>query len=606
MISVRPVAFCCWGLLAFASAEGFSDSRLAEGPPTAAGKSGIQQLITQLGDNQYAVRRHAEEELIRLGPEAFDQLKAAEDAGDLEVAERAQYIIQRMRVEWIRPEDSPEVRRALARYGDLNQSEREKRIGRLSELRDYEGLPALCRIARLEPSPQVARKAALAVLGQKHPADGKLAALAACQQELSSSQRAPVAWIQLWLRELTDQRAALADWDTAIENETALLKEDSPETTQQIVYSLLKRRLDVCNGLGLVDETASALLQIADLFDDEGSFQRHSSSLRWALRWIIEHKRWDVLGQVHEQRHDEIHADPRLLYYMATAVSRSGQSDDGEKLAKTAFEMKGALGDRNFAAAELANLGSVEWAEREYRRVIDEAPVVSKDSLDARQGLAQWLNDREDYKAAADLLSQFLDAMKDDRAARQRLNQELNGNSDISVATSRREYYLACYYETEKQYDKQREALLNAIRFFEEDPDVLIAMYRCQGGDEKFHQETLARIRDMSQKVQQFCDQNPDMPSPHNEWAWLIANTEGDFAKAVEHSLRSLELRPDEPSFLDTLGRCYYAAGDLENAVKSQRRAVELAPHYQVMHRQLALFERELAAKKSGTGLKKE
>ena len=64
----------------------------------------------------------------------------------------------------------------------------------------------------------------------------------------------------------------------------------------------------------------------------------------------------------------------------------------------------------------------------------------------------------------------------------------------------------------------------------------------------------------------------------YNQWAWLVTNTEGDFAQAVQHSLRSLELAPDEPSYLDTLGRCYFAAGDVENAIKSQRKAVELAP----------------------------
>jgi tetratricopeptide (TPR) repeat protein len=592
-----------WFLIAGSAAAVDSNAAVRA---TDASKEAVQKLIAQLGDDQYTIRRHAEEELSRLGPEAFDLLKMAEDAGDLEVAERAHYIIQRMRVEWVHPDDSPEVRRALARYGDLNQAEREKRIARLSELKDFEGLPALCRIARLEPSPEIARKAALAVLAQHPPTDGKLPALAAAKQELSTSQRAPVVWIQLWLRELADRKATLADWNAALESEAALLKEQSPETTQQIVYALLKRRLDVCNELGLVDETTRALLQIADLFDDEGAYQRYSSSMRWALRWVIDHKRWDVLDQVHERRRDQLHGDPKLLYCVASAFARAGRADESEKLATAAFEMRANASDRVLAAAELANLGSVEWAEREYRRVIAEAPVVSKDSLEARQGLATWLNDREDFKGAADLLTEFLDVVKQDRPAMQRLAQELGGNADTTVATSRREFYMACYYEQQKQYDKQREALSRAIRLFEEDPDVLIAMYRSKEADDAFREQTRARIRDMSQKIQTFCDQNPDVPSPHNEWAWLIANTEGDYAKAVEHSLRSLELKPEEPSFLDTLGRCYYAAGDLENAVKSQRRAVELAPHYQVMRRQLAQFERELAAKTNGSTTKKE
>jgi outer membrane protein assembly factor BamD (BamD/ComL family) len=43
------------------------------------------------------------------------------------------------------------------------------------------------------------------------------------------------------------------------------------------------------------------------------------------------------------------------------------------------------------------------------------------------------------------------------------------------------------------------------------------------------------------------------------------------------------------------LGRCYFAAGDLENAIKYQRQAVEKHPQVQVMRRQLAMFEKALA-----------
>ena len=38
--------------------------------------------------------------------------------------------------------------------------------------------------------------------------------------------------------------------------------------------------------------------------------------------------------------------------------------------------------------------------------------------------------------------------------------------------------------------------------------------------------------------------------------------------------------------------RRHFSAGDVENAIKSQRKAVELAPQYQIMRRQLAEFEK--------------
>jgi tetratricopeptide (TPR) repeat protein len=111
----------------------------------------------------------------------------------------------------------------------------------------------------------------------------------------------------------------------------------------------------------------------------------------------------------------------------------------------------------------------------------------------------------------------------------------------------------------------------------------------------------------LAQSFQQEIDADPSEPTAYNQWAWLIGNTEGDYQKAIRYSHRSLELIPPEAGedagagFLDTLGRCYYAAGDYENAVKYQRQAIEKVDYMQVMRRQLALFEKALA-EKQGAG----
>jgi hypothetical protein len=66
--------------------------------------------------------------------------------------------------------------------------------------------------------------------------------------------------------------------------------------------------------------------------------------------------------------------------------------------------------------------------------------------------------------------------------------------------------------------------------------------------------------------------------------------------------LRELPRYIDTPgrraSFLDTLGRCYCSVGDYEKAIESQRAAVKLIPHMQVMQRQLKFFESQYAKKK--------
>jgi tetratricopeptide (TPR) repeat protein len=171
------------------------------------------------------------------------------------------------------------------------------------------------------------------------------------------------------------------------------------------------------------------------------------------------------------------------------------------------------------------------------------------------------------------------------------------GPASLNSIAARREYYRACHAEMQQDFAAQRRHLEEASLKYDADPDILIAMYRSPGADEEFQQRTRAKIAAVTKSFQMQIDEDPDRPSSYNQWAWLVANTEGDQERAVKYSLRSLELSPEEPSYLDTLGRCYYAVGDLENAVKSQRRAIELAPHYQVMQRQLELFEQALAAK---------
>jgi tetratricopeptide (TPR) repeat protein len=76
-----------------------------------------------------------------------------------------------------------------------------------------------------------------------------------------------------------------------------------------------------------------------------------------------------------------------------------------------------------------------------------------------------------------------------------------------------------------------------------------------------------------------------------------VGNTTGDYDEAVRLSQRSLEIRPDYPGYLDTLGRCYYAKGDFENAIKHQSQAVKLDPHSGQIRRQLEFFKKEQAAR---------
>lgn len=579
-------------LAAFLLAPGVAH---AEHAAPASDPDAVAKLVQQLGSDQFALRRRAEEELTRLGPAAQEQLKLAEQSSDLEVAERASYILQSMRVDWIRPQDSAEVRRALSRFGDLSREEKQNRIQMLADLPSGQGFPALCRVARLEHVPGVARRAAVTLLDEKFPAEGAPALVEACRQELQADARPATAWIELWLREQSDRQATLADWNKAIDAEVKLLDEESPDTDFPTVFALLQRRLDVCNELKLVDETTAALLAIVDLMNKDENRLQFDSSLVWAIGWVVDHERWDVLNQLYQKYRGEIHGDRKLLYRYAAALSRAGQTEEANKLAERAFAMKADEPvERISIAAAIAEIGAVDWALREYQAAIEAMPPMSYESLIARREVSTWLHDRQDYKGASDILLEFFQQIqaKENRLARRELLQQLDGTQYLNAIEGRQLLYQANYHHSRGEYDLERETLENAYKKYNDDPDILIAMFRMPDATAEYKQQTRDRIAKMSESYANQIDDSPEDPSKYNQWAWLVSNTEGDFAQAVQHSLHSLELMPDEPSYLDTLGRCYFSVGDVENAIKSQRKAVELAPQYQIMRRQLAEFEK--------------
>jgi hypothetical protein len=76
----------------------------------------------------------------------------------------------------------------------------------------------------------------------------------------------------------------------------------------------------------------------------------------------------------------------------------------------------------------------------------------------------------------------------------------------------------------------------------------------------------------------------------YNEYAWLVANTEGDVTKAIRYSRRSLELSLDSGSYLDTLAHCQAAAGDAAAALRTQTLACRREPTNQTIRRNLERF----------------
>ena len=159
--------------------------------------------------------------------------------------------------------------------------------------------------------------------------------------------------------------------------------------------------------------------------------------------------------------------------------------------------------------------------------------------------------------------------------------------------------------------DEARDSLQRALKYDRNDVDILIAMYR-KPGDATWRRNTISEIERVARQwlaevnrgeTNLLKGNNPDvkieLAYACNQFAWLIANTEGDKAMALRLSRRSVELFPNESAYLDTLARCYFEVGDLQQAITYQRIALGVEPHQLPMQRQLKMFLDEQAKRDS-------
>lgn len=571
--------------------------RAADEDPALATAERVARLIAQLGDNDYFVRERAQQELAQIGFEAFDALSAAVDHDDVEIAARAKYLVRTMRVDWSPDGDPPTVKSLLSNYAALNETQRVELIKKLAALPDDMGLAALCRIVRFERT-LLSKQAAVAVLDQKletKPADAKTDDAwqrreRTIKQGIGSSSQAGADWLKTYLASRSDAGAAVEAWRQRAEAEEKTLAETPQQTSRQIVAALWRRQVALLRQLDRRDEAVAGMLRIVT------QEQGEPRTLGELLDWLVEQKAWSVIDDVEHRFSDQFRSDPMLMYTLAQA--RLAQGDEPRAMETAAAAL--AMNDKDQKAHyylyfPLQQRHWVRWSEQELRRTVEIGPANSPYAISGQSILAEMLHDRGDDQAAAETIEAAVESME----ANLKAKTADNGRIEISRLKARLHYYRACHIVSPGEKAQRIQQLLDAAQHDPTDADVLIALYRLPDPEPALREKTMELIQSAASEFRRRIQQQPDEETFYNQLAWLIANTEGDYQEALQASQKSLELRPNDPGLLDTLGRCYFAVGDLENAVKHQSKAVELNPHSGLMNKQLALFQEALAKKKA-------
>jgi tetratricopeptide (TPR) repeat protein len=96
-------------------------------------------------------------------------------------------------------------------------------------------------------------------------------------------------------------------------------------------------------------------------------------------------------------------------------------------------------------------------------------------------------------------------------------------------------------------------------------------------------------------KLTALCKAYPQSARFSNGLAWTSAVCGRQLDEALEQARHTLTLKPDEPGYIDTLAEVHFQRKEYAEAVKQQRRAVELAPDATQLRERLTKFEAALA-----------
>ena len=557
----------------------------------------IADLIHQLGDEEYAVRESAAGRLTAIGADAADALlAAAESSDDLEVALKARWLVEALPL--ASANDPPAVTNILDRYSRGDFDTRVTLMHRLLRLDDDIGIEPLARIVRLERTTAGSRIAAALLAREWHPDDPVWKEIAPRIASGIGPSSRPTARL---MRALVDCSSAptAAAVDEAIaavrllERSEARITvgDDADGTLGDTKTTRIFRRM-LAELLATAGRGDAAIAEAGRLFDACRGSAAEDDLLASELAWLSDHG----VPQAAALLSDRVAATgesfpPLLAYAVALAHRRMGDEAAAAELADRAAAALGAAGielsRRLQAAMLLARWGAADWALREYRTIVDDpASPIGELALACVLG-AEFLHDHGRDEEAAAMLSVVLEERGGDDTNQILMRLE----RDPRALRSRMLYFKACAAAVHGDREAYRSRLEESLAAHPKDVDSLIAWYRLGDEDPTQRADAAARITRALEHIDEEIQAVPDDPNSYNEYAWLVANTEGDVGKAVQYSKRSLELSFDSPSYLDTLAHCRAAAGDVAGAVRTQLLAVRQEPHTVTIRRNLDRFQ---------------
>ena len=578
---------------------------VAAWPPRAGATSppaDVAALVADLGAADAAVREQATARLAADVAGASDALlAAAESATDPEVALRARWLLDSLPL--AAPHDAPEAADVLARLATATGTDRRLALHELLRLDREAGIEPLARLVRLDRPATEAVTAAALLAGEWRPDTAAWQRVrGSIVAGLGPSDRPAARFLRaLAAAGAASTAAAAADSCTAA---VAAVEQLAVAGADPAAVGVLRRCLAAL--LARSGRRDEAVAEADRLFAARASAAGDARGA-FDLVWLAAHGLPDAVDAFRSRYGERLDREPLLAYAAAVTERARGREAEAGVAADAAFAAAATddpdVADRLRLALLLCRWGAFDWAAREYEAVLNAADDDPARFALGGVYLAESLHDQGRDAEAAAVLGRVLQG-HGSVSAKDMLERV---ERDPAVVRARMHFFESCDAAVRGDVAATRRCLEDGLRSFPQEVDALIGLFRLPDATAAERAEARRLVEAAADRIEDRIEALPENTDAYNEYAWLVANTVGDFSRAERYArvaigrharllLESRQASPfdgglDSSSYLDTLAHCRAAAGDLPGAIRIQSLAVALEPHGRILRLNLEAFQ---------------
>jgi tetratricopeptide (TPR) repeat protein len=304
------------------------------------------------------------------------------------------------------------------------------------------------------------------------------------------------------------------------------------------IEGLHSARAKILLRLGRPDEAVVSLRKAVESNPDDQNLR-----LTYA-RLLVDVKQYETARVEFEKLHKASPNDPDLLYTLGLLSLESQRLDDAEKYMMMLVRLDEREGEAQYYLGRInENRKHYEEAIEWYRKV-----HVGEYSFDARLRIADLLGNLGRTDEGVEHLDEMLKGSQSD-------------SSLVRIYIAKGELLRGA-----RRYQQAMDIYNTALEIIPGNSDLLYARALVA--------EKLGRIDQLEEDIRTILKTEPDNAHALNALGFTLADQTDRYEEAYGYLKRAIEIMPDDPAIIDSLGWVHYRLGNYEESIRLLRKAL--------------------------------